>query len=210
MGGRDALDPAVDLEVAGGDEAAHALAQHLDARSGHGVDARVAQRGQGGVEPDAGAVREIADILRTVGVQMDAGSRGLHRPRDVEIARGVVLRRQEPLHAELGGTEVPGVGGDRADVVEREGRRVIGGDGAEPGGREIAVDDERDRLAHGVAAHVVGGGGEDVEIVARRLQELDPLGVVEGERVFRRGLGQAPDARRAVAGLRALRLGRGS
>ena len=60
MRGGDALDPAVDLEVAGGDERAHPLAQHLDAGAGHGVDARLAQRRERAVEPEPAAIGEVA------------------------------------------------------------------------------------------------------------------------------------------------------
>ena len=124
-------------------------------------------------------------VLRAVRVQMDARRRGLDRAGDVEVARGVFVGGDQALHAEFGRTEVPGVGGDRADVVERECAGLAGRRGAESARGEVAVHDQAHGLADRVAAHVVGGRRERVEVVARRLEQRDPLGVVERERVGR-------------------------
>ena len=132
MRGGDPLDPAVDLEVARGDERAHALAQHLDAGARHGVDAGVAQRRERAVEPETAAIGEVPDVLRAVGVQVHARRRGLDRAGDGEVARGVFVGGEQALHAELGRAEVPGVGGDRADVVERERVGLAGRRGRSP------------------------------------------------------------------------------
>ena len=74
MSGGDPLDPAVDLEVARRDEGAHALAQHLDPGSRHGVDAGVAQRRERAVESETAAFGEVPDVLRAVRVQMHAAA----------------------------------------------------------------------------------------------------------------------------------------
>ncbi len=186
--GRDPLDPAVDLEVAGSDERAHALTQDLDPGARHGVDARLAQRGERVIEPHAAAVGEVSRILRAERMEMDAGGRCLRGARDVEIALGIA--GHETLHAQLRRAEVPRVGRDRPDVVEVERR-------AEARRGEVAVHDDRHGLADGVAPHVVGGRGEGVEVGSRRLEQGDPLGVVEGEGIFGRGLREPTCARAA-------------
>ena len=155
------------------------------------------------VEPDPGAVGEVADILRAVGVQVQAGRRVLH-VRARSRYPGVSPAGSTPCTQSSVAPEVPGVGGDRADVVEREGRGVVGGDGAQAGRREVAVDDHADRLAHGVAADVVSGRGEGVEVVAGRLEERDPFGVVEGDGVSCRALGQPVTPLAPTVPLRAL------
>src|SRR4051812_40232179 len=53
MGSGDAFDPPVDVDIAGGDESPDALAQHLDAGTGDGVDARLPHRGQSSLESEA-------------------------------------------------------------------------------------------------------------------------------------------------------------
>ncbi len=125
MSGGDPLDPGVDLEIAGSHQGADALAQHLDAGAGHGVDARVAQRRQRAVEPEAAAIGEVSHVLRPVGVQVHARGRGLHGAGDGEIRLGLFVRGQQALHAELGRAEIPRIRRDRADILERELRRVV-------------------------------------------------------------------------------------
>ena len=90
-------------------ERAHPLAQHLDARARDGVDARVAQGRERAVEAEPAAVGEVPDVLRPVGVQVHAGGRGLHGPRDVEVCARVLVDGEEPLHADLRGAEVGGI-----------------------------------------------------------------------------------------------------
>ncbi len=146
----DALDPAIDLEVAGGDEGAHALNEELHARAGHGVDTRVAHRRECAVESESAAVGEVAHVERSVRVHVDAGSPALHRPHEVEVARGVfVVGPQRPLDADLGRAESGGIRGDLGGVVEVELSRARPTRATEPGRGEVAVLHEGDGLADG-------------------------------------------------------------
>ena len=194
--GRDPVDPAVDLEVARRDQRANPFAEDLDPRAGDRVDAGVPECGQGPVEPEATTVGEVADVLRPIRVDMDARGRRLHGAHDLEVGRRGLVLGQQSLDAQLRRTQVPRVGGDRGGVVERERRRVGGRPRTEAGRGEVPVDDEADGLAHGVAPHVVGGRGERIEVGALGPQEASPVGVVQGERVGCRGLGQAGEAAR--------------
>ena len=189
----DPFDPPVDVDVAGGHESSDPLAQHLHARAGDGVDTGLAQRRQRTLESEIAAIGQVADVLRAVRVQVHLRGRRLHGAGDGEVGTRVFLRWKEALHAELGGTELPRIRRDRGDVVEREGRRIAACRGAEAARGQVAVDHEAHRLADGIAAHVVGRGGDCIEVCARSLEQADPISVVECEGIGCCSLGQLPD-----------------
>ena len=101
--------------------------------------------------------------------------RGLDRAGDVEVrAAGPRRRRAGPARrarSRRGPTASAAIAptSSSVNVAGLAGRR-----GAEPARGEVAVHDQAHRLADGVAAHVVGGRRERVEVVARRLAAARP------------------------------------
>ncbi len=170
--GGDALDPAVDLEVVRGDEGADALAQHLHAGAGHRVDARRRAAPPARRRGRVRRARRGPHVLRAVGVQVDAGGRRLHGASDVEVRDGRrSVAGRSPARRSPSRRGPCASDGDRRNVLERE-RARRSHDGSARG--EVAVDDDAHRLADRVAPHVVGGGGERVEVLTRRRAAASP------------------------------------
>ncbi len=121
---------------------------------------------------DLRPVGRLRDLGGAEGVQVQRVAGGdAADQRERGVRAGVLGDRA--LHADLGGAELPGLVDECVEVVGVVHQRR----------REVAVDDDGQRVADGVTAHRVGQGAQGLELVAVGAEQLDVARVGQAGRV---------------------------
>ncbi|WP_236713738.1 hypothetical protein, partial [Rathayibacter tanaceti] len=110
-------------------------------------------------------------------MQVQGGLPGREGARDQEQIVARMLLADRALEAEFGRSQRDGFVGEFFQAFDREAACTP------EGGVDVAVHDDRDDVAHGLPADVVGERGERVEVVAVRRQQGEVVGIGEPCRV---------------------------